>query len=178
MRRLRPLVIGIFLLAVAAVVSHARQGAELEIPYFDMQAELSESVQQELERAWSVYSENLAAPEYAYCITEYVVVATADSMPVLHVLEIERATPESSSPVSINYSCGFFPAIHSHPPTDCEIGRDGTWVCVSAAKESMDELCDPSPTDVRSAVEDWHRIHGVQCGPRRVHFFTPDIFTE
>lgn len=174
--RIRPLLIGLGLLGFAYAITPDQEVQE--IPHFELPAEMSSQVQADLERAWRVFSENPTASEYAFCITQYGVVATSDSIPVLFIQEIQRAQPESSSPVSITYSCGPFPAIHAHPPTDCEIARDGTWTCVPAGKESMAELCEPSPTDVHTTAEDWHRIHGVQCGPRRVRFFSPDIFRD
>lgn len=146
---------------------------EEALPYSELQYQLSPSVQKILDTAFARYDYPKPVPEYAYCIANYRIRMQADSVPVLLVDSIVPAIPDQATPSSIEYSCGPFPALHSHPPTDCQQNEDGKWGC--SLVEDTTDLCEPSYPDVASTLTDWHRFHGIQCGRRRFLFFVPDF---
>lgn len=163
---------GLVLLAVLAGAALWIRGPQ-EMAYTEVQYELSTTVQETLDTAYSAYSAPKAIPEYAYCITSYRVQMKPDSTPVVLVDAVMLAKADSADPQSIQYSCGAFPAIHSHPPTDCEQNEGGKWECTMS--EDTTDLCEPSFDDVASTLTDWHRFHGIQCGRARFSFFVPDF---
>lgn len=144
-----------------------------ELGYTEVHYELSPAVQEELDTAFAQYRTPKPFPEYAYCITGYRVVMQPDSTPMVFVEAVLPAQAASADPQSVSYSCGAFPAIHSHPPTDCAQNEGGKWECTMA--EDTTALCEPSYTDVASTLTDWHRFHGIQCGRGRFSFFVPDF---
>jgi len=141
--------------------------------YHAIPAVFRPSVRETLRQAWSVYDLPTPQPEYAFCVFRYQVIPLADSTPMLQIDSIVPANIISASPMSVEYNCGVFPAIHSHPPTDCTVVAAGGWSCAPA--EQDDTLCEPSQEDVLSTVADWHRFHGIQCGADRLFFFTPSM---
>ena len=147
----------------------------LPAPSFDLlepqfiAGSLSPSVQARLEEDWEAYRQNVLEPEHAYCLTRYEVRRTVTGV-AIHIQEITRAEEAEATPQSIAYSCGIFPALHTHPPSDC-VEAEGRWFC--AKGEETPTLCIPSRTDVETALADWHRFSIVQCGPRRFGFYIP-----
>lgn len=130
---------------------------------------LSDSVAQTLERNWATYSFGRIENERVYCISRWSVSTDQDSLPNVRVEEVYTPKYEST-PVSVWYSCGMQPSIHTHPPQDCDSYEEDAecW----RVPES-DENCEPSDIDISTVLEEWHRFHGIQCGPRRFLWFVP-----
>jgi hypothetical protein len=147
----------------------------LPAPTFDLlepqfiTGSLSPMVQARLATDWEVYRTNVLEPEHAYCLTRYEIRKTVTGV-AIHVQEITRAEEADATPQSISYDCGLFPAMHTHPPSDC-VESEGRWFC--AKGEETPTLCIPSTTDVQTALADWHRFSIVQCGPERFAFYIP-----
>lgn len=141
-------------------------------PYAQIPVVVTSPALDSLSRAYDVYRNGSSAPEYGYCVSSYKVQMLPDSSPLIQIDSVFRAVSDSATPEAVYYSCGPFPSIHSHPPTDCKRQRGNFWTC-ELAKDTTD-LCEPSETDVKDAIPEWHRFHGVQCGKRRFYFFVPE----
>lgn len=171
----RRVIIGLALLALAVAAALQARSARPSIAYTSMHVQLAPPVQSELARAWRVYARNVRATEYAYCITRYEVRMENDSTPTIYVKTVLPAKAYAATPVSIDYSCGPFPALHAHPPNECDVNRGGEWVCTPGPE--IPELCEPSDTDLEAVLTDWHRFHGIQCSATTVAFFIPEFTT-
>jgi hypothetical protein len=161
-------------IVVAAIGAYAYvQANPEEAAYTEVYYEVSPEAAAVLDMAYSIYGVAKPFPEYAYCITTYRVQMLPDSTPLILIDSVVPAYAEGATPQSVEYSCGPFPALHSHPPTDCEQNEGGKWECTMSA--NIKDLCEPSYTDVLSTLTDWHRFHGIQCGRDRFLFFVPDF---
>lgn len=122
-----------------------------------------------LGKDWLSYRSNLQEPEHAYCITRYTTRKMGDSLRV-EIHEVMQAPTTYADPVSVSYSCGEFPTLHTHPPSSC-VKNGSSWNCFPY--ENSDETCQPSQGDIASTQTDRHRFGVVQCGIDRFVFFAP-----
>lgn len=142
--------------------------------YVALEGSFEPAVTRQLADDWSLYKLQLDRPEQAYCITRYQVFRRKDGAPRIHVEAIEPAKDVEATPISVSYNCGAFPAIHTHPPADCELLPTGQWSCTPLAKADTLSYCMPSEQDVKTVLEvEWHRFGVVQCTSNKFVFFSP-----
>lgn len=161
-------------LFLLGVIAYAYFQPVQEDLYTEFSGSIDSTIVQSLAKDWDLYETDLDRTEQVYCIVKYRVEYADEWEPRVSVLEIRPGVVTEATPFSLSYSCGAFPAIHTHPPSDCEVFVDKTWSCKKGDPTSL-ESCRPSDIDVATVREtEWHRFGVVQCGRNRFVFFAPD----
>jgi hypothetical protein len=143
--------------------------------FFLLEGTVSDDIALQLSRDWEHYIIDVNRPEQVYCIVGYRVSQAPSRVPAIHIEALGPASNVEATPFSVSYSCGAFPALHTHPPSDCtvhEIRR--TWECTPSPIEETDLRCRPSDIDLQTVRKDeWHRFGVIQCDADQFVFFTP-----
>lgn len=142
-----------------------------DVRYVEVFTSVDSPAADTLRHAWERYRLDVNSSEYAFCITSYRVRMLPDSTPWIEIDSLVLAPSDSATPESIQYHCGAFPSLHSHPPTDCRQLTGKRWSCVPSS--DTNRLCEPSRQDLATVDDEWHRFHGVQCGTSRFFFYSP-----
>jgi hypothetical protein len=161
-----------FVIAMLTTVIVVLNRDEEDVSYSPVSVVLADGVSTKLAKAWEDGRRPEPWNERVYCIERYSVQLDREGLPLIVIDQVGEASDVEATPISVSYSCGPAPAIHTHPPFECEVDAKGGLMRCDPVAEGL-ENCEPSDTDVASVKEEWHRFHGVQCAPDKFLWFVP-----
>lgn len=166
------LIAAVALIIIVVGTLYARRPPEEEIAYSPITVVLADGVTAQLAQDWKQARRPDPWNERVYCIERYQITADSAQIPSILVEAVREDVTAEATPFSIGYSCGPLPALHTHPPFECEVDEQDKLIACEPRDELI-ENCEPSETDVVSVKAEWHRFHGVQCAPDKFLWFVP-----